>query len=326
MQSTLTETAACPRTVFEKRSGSSLYDVPLVGPMARGLTALPELLSPTPGSTKIQEVENTLNSRLRDQAWDTAKRYGHVGLGLGAGAAGLYGLYHLLKRNAGQKKYRGGPPDLPLSYPVPAKEDPETVAAPNFRIRTAADPAGAVQGGWASTFGGIPWYYPAAVGLPIAGMALGWKGVDKLLQSARNKERESEVESAKQEFESALSSQYERPTSNRALSKAARLSQALDAIYEKRGNVDFGDLAGQLAGSYGVYALASGLGTGGLLYNYMRRRSEKAIMEKALKRREMQRFQQQPPEIYARPEPVVSPPHTDFRDEMRSLKSEPEPT
>lgn len=69
--------------------------------------------------------------------------------------------------------------------------------------------------------------------------------------------------------------------------------------------LDLSNLAGQAAGGYGMYAGLSGLLTGALVYDKMSKRSRRAVLDSALKKRQRRRFMQQPTEIYAQPEPVA---------------------
>lgn len=72
------------------------------------------------------------------------------------------------------------------------------------------------------------------------------------------------------------------------------------------------DLAGQLAGGYGVYAGLTGLGAGALVYSGAKKRQRRAVLEKAMKRRERRRFNTAPSEIVAIPEPVTHQPDVDI--------------
>jgi hypothetical protein len=60
-------------------------------------------------------------------------------------------------------------------------------------------------------------------------------------------------------------------------------------------------MAGAATGAYGLYAGASGLAAAMMAYNYGKKRQRKAVIERALKERRKQRFDNTPATVYARP-------------------------
>jgi hypothetical protein len=84
-----------------------------------------------------------------------------------------------------------------------------------------------------------------------------------------------------------------------------KVGQELDRLYEaleKRGELP--ELAGKALNAYGLYAMPAALISGGIVYDQAKKWSRQSVLEKALKRRQQQRFLNQPPEVYAIPAPV----------------------
>lgn len=188
--------------------------------------------------------------------------------------------------------------------------------------------AGFLDGDAATTKSGIPWYGPAMLLGGLGGLGVGWKGMDALIDARRKKQMEGELEQARTQFHDALMAQYDRPAKLApGLGKAAgddtmvRVGRAIDALFVKLGAaldreaarptekaaLDLSNLAGQAVGGYGMYAGLSGLLTGALVYDKINKRSRRAVLEAALKKRQRRRFMQSPTEIYAQPEPVPVP-------------------
>jgi len=260
-----------------------------------------EARDPT-GEAFAGAVQDMAAGQLRSDAFKDVRNVGLTALGVGAAGRGLVGLVQMMKNN-NKKKTRSGPAYLPLPYPAEAKM------------------AGFMDGDGASTKSGIPWYGPAMLGGGLAGLGLGWKGMDKILDGRRQREQKQEVDAARQQFHDALLNQYDEPVKvdPKALGKAAadatmvKVGQALDELYvafeaakeavEKQA-VDWSNVGGQAAGGYGMYAGLSGLLTGALVYDKVNKRSRRAVLEKALQKRQRRKFMQSPTEIYAVPEAV----------------------
>jgi hypothetical protein len=257
-------------------------------------------------------VQNVANAQLRADALRDVRNLTLATLGVGAAGRGLVGLINVMKSKP--RKTRSGPAHLPLPY----------LAAPPAAPPPAEKVGGFLAGDAASSKQGIPWYTPAMMLGGMAGLGLGWKGVDAVIDSRRRAEREKELESARQDFHDALLSQYDEPLKSGPatlkLKRAAdesdmvKAGRALDGLFDRfsaaleKAAVDWPNLAGNATGLYGAYAGLSGLLTGALVYDKIRKRSRRAVLEKALQRRQRRQFVQSPTEIYAVPEPVETSP------------------
>ncbi len=255
-------------------------------------------------------VQNMTAQRLQSDAFKDVQDFGLGGLGVGIAGRGLLGLVQHLRANR-PKKTRTGPAHLPMPFPAA----PEKVGS-------------FVAGDMASTKDGIPWYGPASMLGLAGGAALGWKGMDMLINRQRRKKMESELSDAREQFHDALMSQYSKPVEihpelmNKNAEDAntmVKVGQALDELYDTfltamqaqdtnvKQAMDLPNMAGQLTNRYGMYAGATGLLAGALVYDKLSKRSRRAVLESALKKRQRRRFMQQPTEIYAQPEPMAVP-------------------
>lgn len=277
-----------------------------------------------PTDPAVQSVLAQGNAQLQSSALHDIGNLGLAGLGAGAGVAGVAGLLNLLKQNRA-KKTRSGPALLPLPYPV----DP-------IKQANAWEGLKSFMGGQdASTKAGIPWYGPGMLGAGLAGAGLGYKGVSGVMAHQRRKETEQELAQVRQDFHDALLAQYDRPIGAPAQAKAAssrplveagaELDRVFDQLTVVKQAFDYANAGGAALGGYGMYAGLSGLLTGSLVYDKMRKRQQRAVIEKALQRRQRRNFSQQPTEIYAVPEPVSSlPPKPSMGAEMKLLNEPPE--
>ena len=252
-------------------------------------------------------VQQTAASNLKADALGDVRNMALASLGVGATGAGLVGLYNLVKRNTRPRKHPS--PTLALPYPVAEK-------AAGWLDRLVPKTAGFLAGDQAATKAGIPWYGPAMLTAGLAGLAGGWKGVDTLINKRRERDRAGELDAARQEFHDALMAQYDKPLAGAPPHKTAaapspmvKVGAALDALYDQfeKAALTLNDAAGQLAGGYGMYAGLTGLMTGALVYDKARKRQRRAILEKAVQRRERRKFNVAPPEIHAVPEPFHPP-------------------
>lgn len=267
-------------------------------------------------------VQQMANRSLQAGATADVKNLALAALGVGAGARGLTGLYNLLA-NRGPGPARGGPAELPLPYPV---EPDDPALAPPAKQAGLADQV--------TIKPAIPWYGPAMLTAGLAGLGGGWAGMDAVLDHRRKAERDQEISQARQEFHDALLGQYDRPLRATPGPAPARQKRAGDAaamadagatlgrafaLLEKVA-LNWADVAGTTLGGYGMYALPAAAVTGTIVYDKARKRSQRAVIRKALQRREQRRFMEQPSEIYARPEPVTVLPRPTPADEEELYK------
>lgn len=278
------------------------------------------------GEAFAQAVQGMNAQQLKADAMTDVGSMALLGLGTGVAGRGLVGLVNLLR--AKPKKTRSGPVTTGLPYPV---------AVPKLAgDKTAGLVSDLTQGNLASTKSGIPWYGPAMMGAGLGSLALGWKGLDTILQRRREKEQAEEIEAARGDFHDALMGSYSKPVVSdpdlvRGVKRAAapgpmaEAGAALDNLFEKvaaiveKGAFDFANAGGQALGGYGIYAGLTGLMTGAMVYDRMQKRSRRAILEKAMQRRQRRKFMQSPTEIYAVPEPVTSMPTTTTGQDARLI-------
>ena len=242
------------------------------------------------------------------------------------GLRGLQGLSNLATRPKREDVHHPGVTPVPIPFP----SDDEEEAA----FSKQADPE---PYQW--------WQHPEALpGMMIAGLGGGyggWKVMDQLLDRRRVSESEDELETAKREYQEALSSHVSLPAQKAAAEKSAAtlLGEELDALFvkvkstipmEKFADPDDGDgnifgatgrALGWLTsapgkfydwvrkdttrdsalGLYGAYSVPT------LLAGYMAGKglsdkfSRKRILDKALKERSKQRAAARPPSLYAVP-------------------------
>lgn len=264
-------------------------------------------------------------SLLNREAMGNVGTLALASLGVGAGLRGAVGLYNVLKNNFGKpKRTRSGPALMGLPYPV---------------AKTAADAPGHFLPE-VTQIKSLPWYGPAMMFGGLASLGAGWKGVDMLLKRRARKDREAQLSAARQQFHDALVSQYDKPytaagpvgklAADRAESgaPASALGVELDRLYAgvEKAAALWGtipdDLAGQSLGWYGMLGGGAAALTGAIVYDKLKKRQQRAILEKALLKRERRRFNQQPTEITAIPEPFHQP-AVNRLAEMRLLRQPP---
>lgn len=274
-----------------------------------------------------EAVQSMSNHQLRADAMQDVGNVALTALGVGAGARGLLGLIRAMRPSPPTSTL--APAMLPLPYPVDkpkakftrVDDEDEKVAAWELPTMAGSDSQ-------ATSKGGLSLYGPAVALAGLGSAALGWKGIDLLLDKRREQARQEEMAKAKQQFEQALLSQYDQPL-GKAAEEIPPLARDLDAMFDKfaelvprgpeaeellksGGDGVFGTLGdwvgpnnvGKALGGYGIYAGLSGLLAANYMFDKARKRSTRAIVENALAERENRRFQQAPTEIYAVPQPV----------------------
>ncbi len=239
-------------------------------------------------SAARQRLQTAAAGDAKQTAWKDVVKY--LGLGLGAGVAGRAALGIA---GAATAKTPKPPVGQPVYLDVPFPDDREK-------------PAGFLAGDNATTASGVPWHFPALMtGVPVAA-ALGWKGLDAVLDARRKSKMRQETDQAKQEFEQALMSQYDRP---KQASADAPLGEVLEVLF---GRVKEGisqllslsdDTKGMGVGAAGAYAGLSGGLAAMLAYNMTKKHQRRKLLEKAEQLRAKRLAALRPPEIYARPVP-----------------------
>lgn len=210
---------------------------------------------------KSPEIQAKYDSMLRSDANKDIAKYLLRGLGAGAAIRGFHGL---VSNMTDAEPYT---PSRVIDLPIKRKENKNTE-------KTAYN----------SKYD-IPYYIPAAlIGTPLA-MYGGWKGVDAILDRQRQAKVESELDEAKDRYEQALLGNYKTAVDN-SLTKAAK-------VVEKTA------LFGAAKGAYLAYLMGSFPLAYYGMNKFMERNSQKALLDRAVKERAMQRANAQPPEVYA---------------------------
>jgi hypothetical protein len=167
-----------------------------------------------------------------------------------------------------------------------------------------------------TTAGGVPWFYPAATLGVIAAFKGGWGLVDRILNTQRKSQANEELARAKGEFNQALLAEYPRHQRKTA-AEADPLAVALDELYDeyvKTANwynpLDWvsADTKGKALGSYLTYAGLTGLMAGSAAYEQAQKSSRRAILQKALAKRNRSMYAARPSEVFARPVRTLPPP------------------
>jgi len=220
--------------------------------------------------------------------------------GVGGAARGGYGLLNLIRRNLRKPKPVQVTADMPLPFAMGDEEEEKVAFIKDIVDRVKSSPI--------TDKASLPYYYPGMMLGGLAAGAGGWAAIDKILDARRKAAMKDEVTEKKREFETALIGSYDKPfdakqAGDEALVKlAADLDALFDRLQEKRATI--GDLTGQAAGMYGMYAIPASLIAGYAAYSMGKKRQRKAVLKKALKKRNLRRFTQQPPPVYATPVPA----------------------
>jgi hypothetical protein len=229
--------------------------------------------------------------RLRRDAVGDIRDVALWSLGLGAAARGATGLVNLMRRNISERASTGAPVEMQPSLP----EEEEKIAATGDQY--FGSPVTNKESLW--------FYYP---GMLMGGLAAGyggWKAVDRVLDKRRRQSVDDELETNRSKFRQALSGIASGKTAADHDPQAATLGQDLDRLFdgfEKAagmfGDQTAGDVMGKGMGMYATYAIPSALLAGYAAYSAGVKRQRRALIEKALQRRERRRQSQQPAPLY----------------------------
>jgi|TARA_R110002051_G_scaffold213338_2_gene278293 hypothetical protein len=256
---------------------------------------------------------------------DAIKNILQVGLIAGGGAVGVrsaQGLWNLLTRANTPAGSRVGVSPLPVPYPTDEAEEEEQ----GIQLKAAQDnPVKLNPNDYAR------WYWPGMVAAAMGGGYGGWKLSDAIFDERRKEEAEDELESAKEDFQEALTSHYDVPEAKVAAEKtaASKLGDELDSLFvrfEKSAGDGIIEAMGTVAklpgqavdtltspgfkekalGAYGAYAVPSVL-LGYLAAKHISdKNSERKVLEKAMRRRAAKNYAKRPSELYAIPDPQLA--------------------
>ena len=156
-----------------------------------------------------------------------------------------------------------------------------------------------LKGEYAETTKGVPWAIPAAVGAGAGGLYGGWKLMDYVLDQRRKQNLDEELETAKAEYEAALSGADKEAADG---SLAADLDQLYDNIseYGEKAAASWPELGGQAAGVYGAGAGVGALVMALLGYKQGRKKQRRRILARAQARKRREEYQRRPDPLYVR--------------------------
>ncbi len=259
----------------------------------------------SPGNTKAKD-DAMLTAPVHQKALSNiAKTLLIAGAG-GAAFRGFGGLQNLGKDVAPRKQ-------TAVTMPVPYEDDSEDEDEQE-KLANPTEPYG------------LPYYWPSKIvggGLAAYG---GFKAIDALLDKARKRKTDDKLKRRKAEYENSLLQSYKQ--SSDAETGTSLASSGLDKLgeafqqFEKHAEEDFfSKYLGMPNAKGGIIGAGLSVGIPGALLgymgmnNYMRSRSKRALLQKAIKERARRRAQSRPEEIYAIPvsqAPASQEPETEY--------------
>lgn len=261
------------------------------GGLAAALSALlGKEASEKQGMSVVEGMQEQLQKQLRSSAMRDILGTALLGAGVAGTARGGQGLWNLINRSSNKLRSRSGIAPLPVPY-RPTFEDEEEEKEKDAFDMPKPKP---------TQKGGLWWYMPAMLGAGAAGAYGGWKVIDKILDHRRRKEIEDEVEESRQDFQTALTSQYKKGSDS-------ELGTALDELYskmQKRADWFSPDTKGKALGMYASYAIPSALLGYMVVKGLADKGSTSKILEKAQRRRALKQQKARPAELYAVPTPI----------------------
>ena len=266
-----------------------------------------------------------IESSARERAVHNILKAGLIAGGGAVGVRSAQGLWNLLTRANTAPPSRVGVAPLPVPYP--AKEEEEDEEGRQLKV-AQDDYIKAHPNDYAS------WYWPSMLAAALAGGYGGWQLSDSFFDERRKEEAEDELESAKTDFQEALTSHYDVPEAKLAAEKTAarKLGEELDSLFTRfekygegpleatmRGLGGVLSLPGQaidtltspqfhdkLKGGYGVYAIPTALAGYLAAKHIADKNSERKVLEKAMRRRAAKNYAKRPSELYAVPDPQIA--------------------
>jgi hypothetical protein len=240
-------------------------------------------------------VRSQANSKMQQGAMSNVIKAMLLAGGAGAGLRGLTGLQRMF---SGQSKpVPSRTVDMPVAYPVSPEEEEEKTAEIGNSKATANY--------------GLNWYIPSMVlGAPLAAYG-GWKGVDAILDTQRRKKTESDLDDAKKKYQQALLGSYKMSADEQSPEDV--LDAVFDEHYSKSAEEEgfIGGLINRYApnlpgisqGLAATYAIPATVGGYALVNSIMKKKSKRALLQKAMRERARRQAQSQPAELYAIPHP-----------------------
>lgn len=255
----------------------------------------------------IAQAEAAAAAIAQQDAMARIRNAAIAGLALGAGTAGARGLYDLVRRNATAPK----PDRQRVTLPVPATPAPPEEEVQGVKAAEDSWFGRMWSGEKATRPDDIPGNTAATILAGLGAGAVGFKGVDLLLEAQRRREREKELAKARSGFHEALLSQY------------AAKQATLDELYgrfealavsgagftppeapegEKRALGEA--LAGNITDKYLAYAALASLLAGATGYAHANNTSNRLALEHAKAESARRKASTNPSPMYAVPMPV----------------------
>jgi hypothetical protein len=267
------------------------------------------------GDPQIAPQPQMVGDPSNRQALGSVLGLGLASAGLGAGGRALLGLKELWEKSLRGKRKPAHPavvevgvPELAPNYKVagfPDVQVPDGIK-PNIG-RSQSERPGVLDWFAGRTHTDIPskpWVIPAGVGAAVGGTLGGYHLVDSLLGRLNKRDKDREVEDAKEEYRKALIEQYTPDSPALKTAETNALAKDLEELTQLVKKAGINDTAGQAAGGYLALAGLLAGGTGIATYNWAKSHSPEERLAKAIKQRERLRWATRPPEIYAVAKPV----------------------
>lgn len=230
------------------------------------------------------DLRMQVNQQMQSDAIKNILKVVALAAGTGAAVRGATGLFESSKNS------KKGPRviDMPVAYP---------------KEKNAID-----SNSRATSPYGLDYFLPGMI-LGGAGAAYGgWKGIDLLLNRAKEQESKAKLETAKKKYEEALLGAYKKATDSflEQAFEGYRQKAALDPIgaVSDKFNSTFPNASGLSKGLALTWLLSSVPAGYYLVNKVMKKNSRRAILDEAVEERARRQALVQPPEIYAVPHAV----------------------
>jgi hypothetical protein len=234
-----------------------------------------------------QQIHQQQNQQLQTDAVKDIFKTLLIAGGVGAAVRGLGGLQDT---TTAKKVSPKRVVEMPVPYPAELEEKKASNEDATSQI-------------------GLNYYMPSMlIGAPLAAYG-GWKGVDALIRSQQRTEEDNRLEEAKQKYEQALLGAYKHATEEALDSAFTGMQKCAEGPAKSQSMVSslLNSISPNLEGAIQGGLITTGLVSAPLGYmivnNAMKKNSQKAILQKALAARARRQALQQPPEIYAIPQP-----------------------